>query len=71
VPVEELHRDVEVAGVGLAEVVDLDRVGVLELADGAALAHEARENLRVLRVLASSVLTATLRFVVPICCSAV
>src|SRR5262249_34923555 len=50
-PVEELHRHVEVAGIGLAEIVELDRVRVLELADDAALAHEARDDLRVLRVL--------------------
>jgi hypothetical protein len=35
--------------VGLAEVVDLDRVRVLELRDGADLALEAREDLRVAR----------------------
>ena len=48
---EELHRDVELAGRRLPEVVHLDCVRVLELRDGAAFAHEARMDLLILRVL--------------------
>lgn len=48
---EQLHRDVELAGVGLSEVVNLDRVGMLELGDRSALAIEPSENLGVFRVL--------------------
>ena len=43
-PLDELHRDVELAVGGLPEVEELNRVGVLELADGAALAVKARED---------------------------
>jgi hypothetical protein len=48
---EQLHRDVELTGRRLSEVVHADRVRMLELAHGADLAHEARDGLRVLREL--------------------
>ena len=46
---DELHRNVEGAVVRRAEVEDLDRIRVLELRDGAALAVKARDDRGILR----------------------